>query len=260
MSNQFQLLPIVIPETSDPVNYYSCVQLLLENGISYSVANYEPLLANSKNYNKQWLSFPVGIAQTPEMEPAADSLSVCIICKNAEKTLAACLSSVADWADELLLVDCGSSDSSIDIAKQYTNHVFQNDWNENYAEQRNYLISKVRTDWFFMIDTDEIVQSGFPEDIKRLLAFANRQDLDCVWLSRKWIAALYKPESDEPLRMDYYSGHPIFWPDPQARIARMAKSPEYVGDLHERLRQHSSSAAAEFASGCFALGRTRWVR
>jgi len=84
-----------------------------------------------------------------------DSLTVCLIVKNEESCLERCLESVKDIG-QIVIVDTGSTDSTIDIARKYTDKVFTDyTWNDNFAEARNHAISKCETDWIFTIDADE---------------------------------------------------------------------------------------------------------
>ncbi len=80
-------------------------------------------------------------------------LSVTIICKDEEKNIRECLESVK-WADEIIVVDSFSTDKTTEIAKQYTDKIYQEEW-KGYARQREYALSKVSKEWVFPIDADE---------------------------------------------------------------------------------------------------------
>ena len=79
-----------------------------------------------------------------------------MIVKNEEAMLEDCLKSIAG-IDEIVIIDTGSTDQTIDIAKKYTDKVIANEyrWNDNFAEARNYSLSKCTGDWIFIIDADE---------------------------------------------------------------------------------------------------------
>jgi glycosyltransferase involved in cell wall biosynthesis len=70
------------------------------------------------------------------------SLSVCLIVKNEERVLGRCLSAAVQFADELIVVDTGSTDRSRDIAREYTNLVFSEPWQNSFARARNFLRRK----------------------------------------------------------------------------------------------------------------------
>lgn len=91
-------------------------------------------------------------------------LSVCIICKNEESTIEECLESVK-WADEIVIVDSGSTDKTLDIARKYTDKIYiRDDW-EGFGEQRRRAEKLTTNDWLFAIDCDEIVTPLLQKEI-----------------------------------------------------------------------------------------------
>jgi len=107
-----------------------------------------------------------------------DSLTVCLIVKNEESCLERCLESVKDIG-QIVIVDTGSTDSTIDIARKYTDKVFTDyTWNDNFAEARNHAISKCETDWIFTIDADEHLVN--PEEIDSAIKIAAGQGLSTI--------------------------------------------------------------------------------
>jgi glycosyltransferase involved in cell wall biosynthesis len=97
----------------------------------------------------------------------SQKISVLLIAQNAEQHLARCLDSLKSF-DEIIFVDGGSSDKSIEIAKKYPNVViYENSW-PGFIEQRNYSLSKASHDWCFMIDADEALGEGTAEEIYRV--------------------------------------------------------------------------------------------
>ncbi|MBM4053766.1 MAG: glycosyltransferase [Planctomycetes bacterium] len=83
------------------------------------------------------------------------TISACMIVKNEEKFLPNCLKSLKNAVDEIIVVDTGSTDNTVNIAKKYGAKVFFHSWNNNYSEARNYAISHTTKDWIFMVDADE---------------------------------------------------------------------------------------------------------
>jgi len=82
-------------------------------------------------------------------------LSICMIAKNVEKHIGRCLDSIPSFC-EVILVDTGSTDRTIDIAKQYSNvRLFYYPWTSNFSEARNESISQATGTHIFVIDTDE---------------------------------------------------------------------------------------------------------
>ena len=85
----------------------------------------------------------------------AAGLSVIIITKNEALNIRACLESVA-WADEIIVVDSGSTDDTAAIAREFTPHVYQHDW-PGFGAQKNRALGYASRDWVLSLDADERV-------------------------------------------------------------------------------------------------------
>ncbi|MGB9664624.1 MAG: glycosyltransferase family 2 protein [Ignavibacteria bacterium] len=97
-----------------------------------------------------------------------EKLSVIIITKNEEKNLVDCLESVK-WADEIIIVDAFSSDSTVEIAKKYTSKVFQKEW-IGFADQKNYALNLASNEWILSLDADERVSESLKTKLVNLLS------------------------------------------------------------------------------------------
>lgn len=95
------------------------------------------------------------------------TISVCLIVKNEEKVLARCLESLKDIADEIILVDTGSSDNTKTIAEEYNCKIYDFKWIDDFSAARNYSFSKATMDYIYVADADELIDE---ENIKRFLA------------------------------------------------------------------------------------------
>ena len=95
-------------------------------------------------------------------------LSVVIITLNEEAKIKDCLESVA-WADEIVLVDSFSKDNTVEIARNYTDKIYQREF-AGFGDQKNFALSKASGDWILAIDADERVTSELQEEIKRTLS------------------------------------------------------------------------------------------
>lgn len=93
------------------------------------------------------------------------NLSVCMIIKDEQDVLNRCLDCVKQIADEIIIVDTGSTDNSINIAKEYTDHIYHYEWNNNFAHARNFSYSKATCDYIMWIDADDIITD---ENIKKI--------------------------------------------------------------------------------------------
>jgi glycosyltransferase involved in cell wall biosynthesis len=95
-------------------------------------------------------------------------LSVTLITHNESANIEAALQSVG-WADEIVVVDSGSDDDTVGVARRYTPRVVVNAWT-GYAEQKNYAASIAAHDWILSIDADERVTPQLADEIRRTLA------------------------------------------------------------------------------------------
>jgi len=94
-------------------------------------------------------------------------LSVFIICQDEERIIGSCLQQAAKIADEIIIVDSGSSDRTLAIARQYTDKIFHQDW-LGYGRQKNSALSKCSNEWVMSLDADEVLPDELIEEIRQL--------------------------------------------------------------------------------------------
>jgi len=99
---------------------------------------------------------------------APAKLSVAIIALNEEERIRACLESVG-WAGEIVVVDSGSSDKTVAIAREFTDRVLFHAW-EGYGAQKNFALAQCQADWILALDADERVSERLREEIVATLA------------------------------------------------------------------------------------------
>ena len=83
------------------------------------------------------------------------TISLCMIVKNEERTLARCLDTVTDLVDEIIILDTGSSDRTMDIAAKYTDRVYTYTWNEDFAAARNESFVRATQEYILWLDADD---------------------------------------------------------------------------------------------------------
>ncbi|KUP23872.1 glycosyltransferase family 2 protein [Paenibacillus sp. DMB5] len=83
------------------------------------------------------------------------SISLCMIVKNEENILARCLDSIKDKVDEMIIVDTGSTDNTVEIAKQYNASVYTFAWTNDFSEARNYSLRQATKEYILVLDADE---------------------------------------------------------------------------------------------------------
>lgn len=149
------------------------------------------------------------------------SLSFIIITKNEEDWIENCLLSIKDIAEEIIVIDVGSTDKTIELCKKYTKLIFTRDWH-GYSPQKNYAITKASGDWLFFIDADERLSPKLRAEIKNVIEDPNAK------------SAYQVP------RLNYLLGVPMrhggWWPDLVTRLAKKEKIDKWTGELHEELR------------------------
>src|ERR1700751_2841442 len=147
-------------------------------------------------------------------------LSVCIITLNEEENLPRALASLQEIADEIVVVDSGSTDRTPEIAREYGGCWFEHAWS-NYADQKNYASEGASNDWSFSMDADEELSSPLKT---ALLAWKKNVPAHFVY---------------EVSRKTFYLGawieHSGWYPDFQRRLYRRDEA-EFSGMVHESLR------------------------
>jgi len=104
-------------------------------------------------------------------------LSIGMMVKNEAKNLERCLQSIKPIRDaidsELVIIDTGSSDNTVEIAQRYTDKVYFHEWDHNFSEMRNKTISYAKGEWFLVIDADEVLESP-----QAIVDFLNSKESD----------------------------------------------------------------------------------
>lgn len=119
-------------------------------------------------------------------------ISVIILTKNEEKDLPKCLDSLK-WSDDTHILDSGSKDQTIEIAKSHGVFICSNPFN-SFGEQRNFALDHIKTkyDWVLFLDADEVVTPAFEMSIKKSVSEAEEQvaGFYCcckMMLDEKWL-------------------------------------------------------------------------
>jgi glycosyltransferase involved in cell wall biosynthesis len=137
-------------------------------------------------------------------------ISATVICLNEEDHIGELLETIR-WVDEIVVVDSGSADKTIEIASRFTSKIFQKDF-ESFLDQHRFADSKTTHDWLLWVDADERVS---PEMRAAIEALSKRTDAEL-------------PEGFRFARRTWYLGkwikHSGWYPDRQMRLYRKAAS------------------------------------
>jgi tetratricopeptide (TPR) repeat protein len=100
------------------------------------------------------------------------NVSLCMIVKNEERDLPACLHSIKPFVDEMIVVDTGSNDRTATLASIFGCKVFETEWENDFSKARNLSISKAGGDWILIMDADEVLSASDAAKFKRMTVAA----------------------------------------------------------------------------------------
>lgn len=149
------------------------------------------------------------------------SITLCMIVKDEEKTVAASLESASALADDIVVVDTGSTDATPSIAARYTPRLYRFAWTDDFAAARNFAMEHVRSEWILWLDADE--RLDVRDATRWRQSFADKSARADALLVE--INNYYGPVVDE-LKVHVYSGF---------RLLRAAAKLRYVQPIHEHL-------------------------
>ncbi len=149
----FVLLSEIAAAVGDSVSARHCAQHARALAPEWKPAK-QALKGNPRGNTKpEWLTLPQSLLDS--QSKLAPRLSVCLIAKNEEKFIGSCLASVRDVATQIVLVDTGSTDRTVVIAKEFKAEVHSFAWTDDFSAARNEALKHATGDWVLFIDADE---------------------------------------------------------------------------------------------------------
>ncbi len=153
-------------------------------------------------------------------------ISVCIITFNEEENIRDCLESVK-WVEEIVVVDSLSQDNTVAICREYTDKVFQKEW-QGHVKQKNYALDHATNEWVLCIDADERISPELKEEIE-----------SCLSEDAKSCDGYIFP------RHSYYLGrwinHGGWYPDYKLRLFKKSKGKWGGKDPHDKVILHGAT-------------------
>ncbi|MDZ7338324.1 MAG: tetratricopeptide repeat protein [candidate division KSB1 bacterium] len=107
------------------------------------------------------------------------TVALCAIVKNEERFLPKCLASVQGAVDELVIVDTGSTDRTVEIAQSFGATVYHHPWQDSFSEARNFALERVQSAWVLVLDADEELER---RDISVLRQVVRTEQVTCFFL------------------------------------------------------------------------------
>ncbi len=146
------------------------------------------------------------------------TISVCIIAKDEQETIGRLLDCTGKFADEIIVVDTGSTDDTKEIAKNFTSKVFDFVWCDDFSKARNFAFSKATCDYQMWLDADDFIAE---EDIEKIILLKSTPPEFDVCMCKY---ALDFDEKGEP--------HFVF---ERERILKRSKGFQWSGKVHESI-------------------------
>jgi len=164
-----------------------------------------------------------------------EGISLCMIIMNEEKWLENCLNSIKDLVDEIIIVDTGSTDKSKEIAKKFTEKVYNFEWCDDFSKARNFSISKATKDWILILDADEVIADIDKEKIRKIIELneADSYFLNCRnYFDEIGISGFISTKGDRYKESQIARGFSI------AKVLRLFKNKKeyfFEGKIHETI-------------------------
>jgi glycosyltransferase involved in cell wall biosynthesis len=155
-----------------------------------------------------------------------EKISVAIITLNEEGNIRDCLESVK-WADEIVVVDNGSTDGTLQVCQEYRARVYQECW-KGFSAQKNSAIEKTTNEWVLSLDADERIGPELRREIQKTLQ--EDPPVDGFWIARK----------------NYFLGRWVrycgWYPDRNLRLFRKSRGRFTERAVHERVEVQGKTA------------------
>lgn len=159
------------------------------------------------------------------------TISLCMIVKNEEEALPRCLASVQDAVDEIIIVDTGSTDRTVEIARSYGADVYEYLWQDDFSAARNFAFTKGSGDYLFWLDADDVLEE---EDAAKLVSLKNEITLEYDSITMDYVLSV--SDTGQPLQQLKRN-----------RLVRRDRGFQWIGFVHEYLAVHGRILHSDIA-------------
>ncbi len=155
-------------------------------------------------------------------------ISACVITKNEEENIVRNINSYKAYVDEIIVVDTGSTDKTVGVAKSLGATVYHFEWVDDFASAKNYALDKATGEWIIFMDADEYIDKNTASFLReKIQLYTSNNHIDAIVCRCFNIANLNETDIiDSHLTM---------------RIFRSHKHIRFVGKVHEEIRRNNSS-------------------
>lgn len=149
-------------------------------------------------------------------------ISACLITKNEEHNIARCIESFKGYVNEIIVVDTGSTDNTVKVARKLGAKVSYFKWNNNFSDARNLALKQAKGNWIIFLDADEYFHGGTGQNIPSILkAIHPNKEVDAL------VCKIVNLREDGKIHSTTQA----------LRIFRNSKQLKYKGNIHENLHK-----------------------
>jgi glycosyltransferase involved in cell wall biosynthesis len=142
------------------------------------------------------------------------TLSLCLIARDAERSLAVALESARPFVDEIVVVDTGSVDRTRSVAQQHNVCLFDFVWCDDFSAARNYSLAQATGDWIFWMDADDVLLPESGEELRQAIASCPGKDA-AYWVT---VEEATPAQRERPPRVMAHAHIKLFPRDPRIRF------------------------------------------
>lgn len=156
----------------------------------------------------------------PDQSTKDPKVTLCMIVRDEQAHIRDCLESMKDHVDEIVIVDTGSTDDTIEICKKYGARVYEHPWEDSFSIARNQAISYVQTPWLIQLDADEIMEEKDARKVRDQVRAAHKTTANLVHM------VLINKAKDSDEEMSVIS---------TGKIMRVVPTLHFINRVHNRL-------------------------
>lgn len=218
---------------NDESSFLSNLGLAYKNTGKYEEAEYYYKKALEKDPSNSLIIENLNnLYKKRKKEEDTNPITLCMIAKNEEANLAQCLKSVQSLVSEVIIIDTGSEDRTIEIAQEFGAQVYHFKWNDSFSDARNVSLDHAAKEWILILDADEIIAERDLESL-RLLCKSKEYDAYSI-VTRNYIndsrGAVWIPNDNSYNEGNGYTG---WFPSRKVRLFRNDRRIRFSGVVHE---------------------------